>query len=95
MFRVVLDTCVLFKPLLCDTVLSIAEEGELIVTENVRGFPTESTKPYEIDVVSQDEFLLDQFDLLFAGVCNALQRQVSRDRSEDERAELVVSGEGR
>lgn len=25
MFRVVLDTCVLFKPLLCDTLLSIAE----------------------------------------------------------------------
>jgi len=27
MFRVLLDTCVLFKPLLCDTLLCIAEEG--------------------------------------------------------------------
>lgn len=27
MFRALLDTCVLFKPLLCDTLLSIAEEG--------------------------------------------------------------------
>lgn len=27
MFRAMLDTCVLFKPLLCDTLLSIAEEG--------------------------------------------------------------------
>lgn len=27
MFRALLDTCVLFKALLCDTVLSIAEEG--------------------------------------------------------------------
>ena len=27
MFRALLDTCVLFKPLLCDTLLCIAEEG--------------------------------------------------------------------
>jgi len=27
MFRALIDTCVLFKPLLCDTLLSIAEEG--------------------------------------------------------------------
>jgi predicted nucleic acid-binding protein len=27
MFKVVLDTCVLFKPLSCDTLLCIAEEG--------------------------------------------------------------------
>lgn len=27
MFRVLLDTCVLFKPLLCDTLLTVAEEG--------------------------------------------------------------------
>jgi predicted nucleic acid-binding protein len=27
MFRALLDTCVLFKPLLCDSLLSIAEEG--------------------------------------------------------------------
>lgn len=26
MFRVLFDTCVLFKPLLCDTVLSLAED---------------------------------------------------------------------
>jgi hypothetical protein len=27
MFRALLDTCVLFKPLLCDTLLCVAEEG--------------------------------------------------------------------
>lgn len=27
MFRAFLDTCVLFKPLLCDTLPSIAEDG--------------------------------------------------------------------
>lgn len=152
MFRVLLDTCVLFKTLLCDTMLSIAEEGlyqplwsedileelrrnllrygvaeanvarriglmregfpdsavteyrslvpsmtnhvkdrhvvaaavrggaELIVTENVRDFPRTATDPYDIDVVDQDEFLLDQLDLEPMSVHRALGRQVSRYR---------------
>lgn len=154
MFRALLDTCVLFKPLLCDALLCIAEEGlfqplwsqdildelqrnmlrhgvaksgvdhrigqmvehfpaamvtghqtlvvamtndpkdrhvlaaavrgraELIVTENARDFPPTSTKPYDIEVNSQDAFLLDQWDLDRAAVRRALIRQVSRYRRE-------------
>lgn len=150
MFRALLDTCVLFKPTLCDTLLTIAEEGvyqplwstdileelrrnlarygvadraiqhrieqmerhfpgstvehysqligamtndpkdkhvlaaavrggaELIVTENVADFPAESTKPYDIDIATQDYFLLDQLDLAPQRVRAALERQVSR-----------------
>lgn len=152
MFRVVLDTCVLFKPLLCDTLLSIAEQdlyqplwsvdileelrrnllryeipessvehriqqmmehfpgstldgyqplipamtndpkdrhvvaaavhgsAELIVTENVRDFATSTVKPYDIEVASQDEFLLNQLDLAPRRVQRALVRQTSRYR---------------
>jgi len=152
MFRAVLDTCVLFKPLLCDTLLSIAEDGlyqplwsvdilaelrrnllaygiaeapverrighmtdhfpgstldgyqqlvpamtndpkdrhviaaaihgsaELIVTENVRDFPASSVKAFDIEISTQDEFLLDQLDLAPRCVHNALVRQTSRYR---------------
>lgn len=152
MFRVLLDTCVLFKPLLCDTLLTIAEDGlfhplwsediltelernlvrygipeaavahrirqmtvhfpgsivsdhrqlipamrndpkdrhvlaaavrggaELLVTENLRDFPASAAKPYDIDVVDQDTFLLDQLDLAPRAVYAALERQVSRYR---------------
>jgi predicted nucleic acid-binding protein len=152
MFKVLLDTCVLFKPLLCDTLLCIAEEGlyqplwsedildelrrnllrhgvaeigvqhridqmlahfpgsmvcdyrpltaamtnhhkdrhvlaaairgdaELIVTENIRDFPLSATKSYDIEVVDQDVFLLDQLDLASGCVYRALDRQVSRYR---------------
>ncbi|SDK47490.1 Predicted nucleic acid-binding protein, contains PIN domain [Actinopolyspora mzabensis] len=34
-----------------------------IVTANTKDFPPESTEPYDIDVVTPDEFLLDQLDL--------------------------------
>ena len=119
MFRALLDTCVLFKPLLCDLLLCLAEEGlfqplwsadtgyeslvavmenqandrhvlaaavrgqaELIVTENVRDFPATVTARYDIDVVDQDGFLLDQWDLDPVAVRRALTRQVSRYRRE-------------
>lgn len=167
MFRVVLDTCVLFKTLLCDTLLSIAEEGmyqplwsadilaelrrnlsrygisdeainhrlgqmtehfpgsmvteyqalipamtndikdrhvlaaavrggaELIVTENVSDFPASATKPYDIDVVNQDHFLLDQLDLSSSGVARALERQVSRYRRVPRTVEDLVIALGR
>ena len=150
MFPVFLDTCVLLKPYLCDTLLSIAEAGvdcplwspmvlhelernlvrrgldekqirhrtdqmngafpdalvtgfealidemtndrkdrhvlaaavrggaEVLVTENLRDFPEEAVRAYEIKVVSQDTFLLDALDLRPADVLDALRRQVSR-----------------
>lgn len=167
MFRALLDTCVLFKPLLCDTLLCIAEEGlfqplwsqdildelqrnllrygvaksgvdhrigqmvehfpaamvtghrtlvtvmtndpkdrhvlaaavrgraELIVTQNVRDFPSSSTSPYDIEVSDQDAFLLDQWDLDRAAVRRALTRQVSRYRREPRTVDDLLIALGR
>lgn len=166
MFRALLDTCVLFKPLLCDALLCMAEEelyqplwsedileelrrsllrhgvpesgvdhrigrmvehfpgamvtghrsltesmtnhpkdrhvlaaavcgrAELIVTQNTRDFPAGATKPFDIEAVDQDTFLLDQFDLDPAAVRRALARQVSRYRRQPRTVDdlLVVLG---
>jgi predicted nucleic acid-binding protein len=162
-FPAFLDTCVLLKPYLCDTLLSIAEAGvyrplwspmvitelernlarrgldekrithrveqmngafpdalvtgyegligemandpkdrhvlaaavrsgaEVLVTENLRDFPPETVRPYDIHVVSQDAFLLDQLDLRPADVIDALRRQVSRYHREPRNAEALLT----
>lgn len=167
MFRALLDTCVLFKPLLCDSMLCLAEEelfqplwsaeimdelrrnllrygvlksavdhrieqmtehfpdsmvtgyeslvavmenqakdrhvlaaavrgqAELIVTENVRDFPAIVTARFDIEVVDQDEFMLDQWDLDPAAVRRALVRQVSRYRREPRTVEDLLIALGR
>jgi hypothetical protein len=65
-------------------VLAAAIRGgaEVLVTENLRDFPPETVRPYGIAVISQDAFLLDQFDLRPADVLGALRRQASRYRRE-------------
>jgi predicted nucleic acid-binding protein len=162
-FPVFLDTCVLLKPYLCDTLLSIAEAGvyrplwspmvmaelernlarrgleekrithrleqmneafpdalvtgyealvdemvndpkdrhvlaaavrggaEVLVTENLRDFPTAAVRPYDIEVVSQDVFLLDQLDLRPAEVIDAMRRQVSRHHREPRTIEGLLA----
>lgn len=167
MFRALLDTCVLFKSLLCDTLLCIAEEelfqplwsedileelrrnllqhgisasdvdhrigrmvehfpgamvtgyrsliesmknhpkdrhvlaaavhghAELIVTQNTRDFPARATKPFDIETVDQDTFLLDQFDVNPEAVHRALARQVSRYRRQPRTVDDLLTGLGR
>lgn len=65
-------------------VLAAAVRGgaEALVTENFRDFPPEAVRGHNIEVVSQDTFLLDQLDLCPADVIEALRRQVSRYRRE-------------
>ncbi|MGH3813557.1 MAG: hypothetical protein ACRDUV_14080 [Pseudonocardiaceae bacterium] len=68
--------------------------AELIVTQNTRDFPAGATKPFDIEAVDQDTFLLDQFDLDPAAVRRALARQVSRYRRQPRTVDdlLVVLG---
>lgn len=42
---------------------AVRSEAAVIVTDNVSDFPEAATTPYEIEVKTPDEFLLDQLDL--------------------------------
>src|ERR1022692_2618097 len=61
-------------------VLAAAVRGgaEALVTETLRDFQQDAASRYDIEVVSQDTFLLDQLDLRPDDVIDALRRQVSR-----------------
>jgi predicted nucleic acid-binding protein len=63
-------------------VLAAAIRGgaEVLVTENHRDFPPHAVRPYGIEVISQDAFLLDQFDLRPADAtgCTTTSRPHSR-----------------
>lgn len=65
-------------------VLAAAVRGgaEMLVTENLKDFPASAVAPYDIAVVDQDTFLLDQLDLAPGLVMAALRLQVSRYRRE-------------
>jgi predicted nucleic acid-binding protein len=65
-------------------VLAAAIRGgaDVLVTENLRDFSPDAAQPYGIEVISQDAFLLDQFDLRPVDVLGALRRQASRYRRE-------------
>ncbi len=78
-------------------VLAAAVRGgaELIVTENLKDFPSSATKPYDIDVVNQDHFLLDQLNLAPSDVGRALARQVSRYRRAPRSVEDLIIALGR
>lgn len=42
---------------------AVHANAKLIVTDNIKDFPALSVQPYDIDVRSPDDFLLDQLDL--------------------------------
>jgi hypothetical protein len=80
-------------------VLAAAVRGgaEILVTENLRDFPGDAVRFYNIDVVSQDTFLLDLLDLRPADVLAALRSQISRYHREPRTIEsllAILGGEG-
>ena len=42
---------------------ALRANADVLVTFNLKDFPSESTETFEIEVVHPDEFLLDQLDL--------------------------------
>jgi len=61
-------------------VLAAAVRGnvEVLVTFNLRDFPEAALKPFDIDAVHPDEFLLDQLDLYPGIALGCLEDQVNR-----------------
>ena len=74
----------LIESMTCDAkdqhVLAAAVRGqsEVLVTFNGDDFPEHSTAPYDIEVISTDDFLLDQLDL-YPGVTMAVLRRQASD----------------
>lgn len=56
---------------------AVRSNAELLVTYNGKDFPAASTKPYDVEVVSPDDFLLDQFDLFPERVFRCVDEQAS------------------
>lgn len=54
---------------------AVRANAELIVTFNLSDFPVTSLKPYEIDAVHPDDFLLDQLDLYPERTLSTLHEQ--------------------
>jgi hypothetical protein len=66
-------------------------DAEVLVTENLRDFPPNAVGAYDVEVVSQDSFLLDQLDLRPADVIDALRRQTSRYHREPRGVEALLA----
>lgn len=61
-------------------VLAAAVRGnvEVLVTFNLRDFPESALKPFDIEAVHPDEFLLNQLDLYPGVVIGCLEQQIAR-----------------
>ncbi len=53
---------------------AIKAKAQVLVTRNIRDFPAAALQPWDIDVKSPDEFVLDQLDLSREVVYGAVQR---------------------
>lgn len=56
---------------------AVVGAAQVLVTQNLNDFPAESCEPYDIVVVSPDDFLLDQLDLYPGVVMGALRARVA------------------
>lgn len=55
---------------------AVRANAEVLVTFNLKDFPSESLEPFEIEAVHPDEFLLDQLDLYPGLVTTTLEHLV-------------------
>ena len=62
---------------------AVRANAELLVTFNLRDFPSASTEAFDVEVVNPDDFLLDQLDL-FPGLTLRALRDLVDDYSNPE-----------
>jgi predicted nucleic acid-binding protein len=56
---------------------AVRADAAVIVTANLKDFPAASLKPYDIDTVHPDDFLLDQLDLYPDPTLQCLREQIA------------------
>lgn len=61
---------------------AVRANAEVVVTFNVRDFPEQALKPYDILAVHPDDFLLDQLDLYPGLTIDVLEQQAASYRRE-------------
>jgi predicted nucleic acid-binding protein len=73
-------------------VLAAAVRGDaaVIVTANIKDFPSDALKPYDIDAVHPDDFLLDQLDLYPARTLRCLREQIADYRKPEVTAQEFI-----
>jgi hypothetical protein len=61
---------------------AVRANAEVLVTFNLTDFPGPALKPYDVDAVHPDEFLLDQLDLYPGVTVEVLRQQAASYRRE-------------
>lgn len=61
---------------------AVRANAAAIVTDNIRGFPAPATEPYGVEVVTADEFMLNQRDLAPGVVMRVLYDQAAAHQRE-------------
>lgn len=61
---------------------AVRADAEVIVTFNIADFPGLALKPYDLEAVHPDDFLLDQLDLYPGQTMSALSEQAAAHRRE-------------
>src|SRR6056297_2095541 len=69
---------------------AITTSAQVIVTENLKDFPSEALVPFDIDAISADEFISDAIELDPLAAVVALRRMRERFKNPDMDAEALL-----
>lgn len=69
---------------------AITTSAQVIVTENLKDFPSEALAPFDIDAIAADEFISDAIELDPLAAVVALRRMRERFKNPDMDAEALL-----
>ena len=69
---------------------AITTSAQVIVTENLKNFPSEALAPFDIDAISADEFISDAIELDPLAAVAALRKMRERFKNPDMDAETLL-----